>query len=104
LSYNRNAMEKKPEEVYAEQWLKETAAELEIKSFRPDEMVECPKCARRSPPTRLKCFYCGADLPLTERQAENVKPQQFRRLEDWEKGFNVILLPDETAAANATTP
>lgn len=88
-------MEKKPEEIYAEQWLKETRAEMEIKSFRPDEMIACPQCARTSPPTRLKCFYCGAELPLDEKRSpENIKPS-LRRLEDWEKGFNAVILPSE---------
>lgn len=87
-------MEKKPEQIETEQWLKDVATELEVKSFKPEEMISCPRCARTSPPTRLKCFYCGADLPITETQAQSISPQ-LRKLESWEKGFNLILLPRE---------
>lgn len=94
LSYNLKAMEKKPEQIYTEEWLKDVSRELETKSFKPEEMIACPKCARNSPPTRLKCFYCGANLPVTQQHGEFLKTQT-RRIETWEKAFNLIFLPND---------
>lgn len=64
---------------------------LENPAFAAGQMVTCEACARSNPPTRLSCFYCGKDLPVTLGQAELVRPS-LRRLENWEKGFNVIAL------------
>lgn len=86
-------MEKKPEQIHDDQWLKDVSIEPEIQGFRAEEMISCPKCERKSPPTRLKCFYCGAELPVTAEQAEFIKPQP-RKMETWEKGFNLIILPN----------
>lgn len=86
-------MEKKPEQIHDDQWLKDVSVEPEIQGFRAEEMISCPKCERKSPPTRLKCFYCGAELPVTAEQAEFIKPQP-RKMEAWEKGFNLIILPN----------
>lgn len=70
---------------------------IETPGFKPDEMLTCPKCARTSPPTRLKCVYCGADLPVSETQAQNLRPG-LRKLESWEKGFNVVYVPGSSIA------
>jgi hypothetical protein len=86
-------MEKKTEPVGADQWLKDVSIEPEIRGFKPEEMISCPNCERKSPPTRLKCFYCGAELPVSAEQAEFIKPQP-RKMEAWEKGFNLIILPN----------
>ncbi|HEX8250159.1 MAG TPA: hypothetical protein VF599_18440 [Pyrinomonadaceae bacterium] len=86
-------MEKKTEQIHADQWLKDVAAEPEIRNFKPEEMISCPSCERKSPPTRLKCFYCGAPLPVSAAQSEFIKPQP-RKMETWEKGFNLIILPN----------
>jgi hypothetical protein len=69
--------------------------------FRPDEMIECGSCGKRNSPNRVACLYCAAILDLPERVHGNLK---FRRLESWEKGFNIVIIPDvmtapETAAA-----
>jgi len=90
-------MEKKTEQIHADRRLKDVSAEPElaepeIHAFRAEEMISCPKCGRKSPPTRLKCFYCGAELPVSAEQAEFIKPQP-RKMETWEKGFNLIVLP-----------
>jgi hypothetical protein len=86
-------MEKNQEQLLTEEWLKDVSRELETKSFKAEEMIVCPQCQRKSPPTRLKCFYCGADLPVAANHAEFLKPAT-RKIESWEKAFNLIFLPD----------
>lgn len=83
-------MEKKNEQIHPDQWLKDLPTETEIKSFSAEAMISCDKCGRKSPPTRLKCLYCGTELKVSAEQSEHLKPS-LRKLEDWEKGFNVIL-------------
>jgi hypothetical protein len=70
----------------------------EPQGFAPEQMVRCEACLRANPPTRTSCLYCAAQLPLTEANAALQKPT-LRRLEKWEQGFNVILVPE-----NATLP
>jgi hypothetical protein len=95
-------MEKKTEQIHPDQWLKDVSGEAEIQSFKPEEMIACPRCERKSPPTRLKCFYCGAQLPVSAEQAEFIKPQP-RRMETWEKAFNLILLPNAQQTCDDAT-
>lgn len=85
-------MEKKNEQIHPDQWLKDLPVQTEEVGFKPEEMIICDKCQRKSPPTRLKCFYCGATLNVTAEQSQHLKPS-LRKLEDWEKGFNLIYLP-----------
>jgi hypothetical protein len=59
-------------------------------------MVRCEACLRANPPTRTSCLYCAAQLPATETSAALQRPT-LRRLEKWEQGFNVILMPSNTA-------
>jgi hypothetical protein len=73
----------------AEQWLKDLPVTDGAPGFKPDEMVACEKCARKNPPTRLKCFYCGEPLAIGEARAELLAPD-LRPMEAWEKGFNII--------------
>lgn len=82
-------MEKKTKEIHPDQWLKDLPVENEIQSFNSEELISCEKCGRKSPPTRLKCLYCGNELKVSIEQIENLKPA-LRQLEDWEKGFNII--------------
>ena len=84
------AMEKKNEQIHPDQWLKDLPIEPEIESFSAEAMISCEKCGRKSPPTRLKCLYCGAELKVSAEQSLHLKPN-LRKLEDWEKGFNIIL-------------
>jgi hypothetical protein len=60
--------------------------------FTPEQMVRCEACLRANPPTRTSCLYCAAQLPATEA-SEGLQRPTLRRLENWEQGFNVILLP-----------
>jgi hypothetical protein len=78
----------------------DVAADLraEPRGFAPDEMVRCEECLRANPPTRATCLYCASALPVTEQSAILQRPT-LRRLENWEQGFNCILMPDEQAAS-----
>lgn len=89
-------MEKKPEQIHPDQWLKDLPLPTPNEGFKPEQMLICPKCSRLSPPNRLKCFYCSAELPVADLQL--IMPN-LRKLELWEKGFNVILLPDNSVPA-----
>ncbi|HWW77112.1 MAG TPA: hypothetical protein VNZ44_17045 [Pyrinomonadaceae bacterium] len=60
--------------------------------FAHAEMVACDECLRANAPTRMACMYCGAALPMTERGAALRRPT-LKKLEEWERGFNVVLLP-----------
>ncbi len=73
-----------------EQWLKDLPVTAEKPGFKPDEMLLCEKCARTNPPTRLKCFYCGEGLKVSDDRAGLTK-LNLKPMEAWEKGFNVIL-------------
>lgn len=68
----------------------------EPQGFAPDQMVRCEVCLRANPPTRTSCLYCAAQLPANETNAALQKPT-LRRLEKWEQGFNVILVPGSAA-------
>lgn len=59
--------------------------------FTAAELVACEACLRANAPTRMSCLYCGAKLPLTEESAAHRRPE-LKRLEEWEQGFNVVLL------------
>lgn len=78
-------------------FFEETAADLPIQAeniaYDLAELIECGKCRRASPPNRLKCLYCGTPLELSDAESGRIKPV-LRKLEAWEKGFNLIYLPD----------
>lgn len=82
-------MEKKTEQPDSDEWLKDLPLQIENPAFNPEEMIICAKCARTNPPTRLKCFYCDAELEISEAQSSFLRPN-LRKLETWEKGFNLI--------------
>ncbi|MDT7779173.1 MAG: hypothetical protein QOC99_1685, partial [Acidobacteriota bacterium] len=60
--------------------------------FAPEQMVACEECLRANAPTRMSCLYCGTALPATEQSAALRRPV-LKKLEEWEQGFNVVLLP-----------
>jgi hypothetical protein len=68
--------------------------------FAHAEMVACDECLRANAPTRMTCMYCGAALPLTDQSAALRRPT-LKKLEEWERGFNVILLPRAGLKADA---
>lgn len=82
-------MEEEIPDIDAEERLKNLPLKTENSAFAPDEMITCPKCARRIPPTRAECLYCGAQLEISDAQSKSLKPN-LRPLEAWEKGFNLI--------------
>jgi hypothetical protein len=86
-------MERKEELIKGAEQVKNFPVQTEDIAFKPEEMIACGKCARTNPPNRLKCFYCGAALEISAEQAANIQPQ-LRKLESWEKGFNLIYLPN----------
>ncbi|MBK8812616.1 MAG: hypothetical protein IPN69_18055 [Acidobacteria bacterium] len=69
-------------------------------AFAAEEMVTCAECARKNPPTRLNCVYCGAEFEISEVDGGKIKPT-LRRLEAWEKGFNLIVSPADPAGRAA---
>ncbi|CAN5426333.1 hypothetical protein BH20ACI1_BH20ACI1_08400 [soil metagenome] len=82
-------MEEKEEQTNTDEWLKDLPLQTENPAFNAEEMIACTKCARTNPPTRLKCFYCDAELDISEAQSGFLRPN-LRKLEVWEKGFNLI--------------
>ena len=86
-------MERKTENIAMDERLKDLPVREEKPGFEAEEMNLCTKCQRTNAPTRLKCFYCGAELEIGAAQSELLKPN-LRRLEIWEKGFNLVLLPN----------
>ena len=62
------------------------------RAFKRDELIACERCGRASPPTRMKCLYCGATLPAVEGGEDRRRPA-LKPLEEWERGFNVVLTP-----------
>ena len=86
-------MEKKAEDVHDEDWLKNLPLLTEEIAFKPEEMVACGACQRTNPPTRVQCFYCGKELEISAEQSKRIKTN-LRKLEAWEKGFNLIYTPN----------
>lgn len=82
-------MEKKADPVHSDEWLKDIPLTAENPAFAAEEMISCAKCARTNPPTRLKCLYCGTELEFSAEQSNFIK-LNLRKLDVWEKGFNLI--------------
>ena len=57
-------------------------------------VVNCPRCARKTPAARAACLYCGEALPVTKIETA---PAQ-RVIESSEQAFNTILEPVLVAA------
>jgi hypothetical protein len=73
-------------------------ATLENPGFASEAMILCGHCKRTNPPTRLNCIYCGKELGVDPDRSDLVRLNP-RRLESWEKGFNVVRhRPRETSA------
>ena len=62
------------------------------RGFAPEQLVACARCSRANAPTRMNCLYCGSPLPRNEESAALLRPT-LRKLEEWEQGYNVVLLP-----------
>jgi hypothetical protein len=64
------------------------------------DVMNCPRCARRTAAARGACIYCGETLPITRIEA--APPQ--RRIDSFEHAYNTVLEPvcfqaDERAEA-----
>jgi len=74
----------------------------EPRGFSPEQMVRCEECLRANPPTRAVCLYCAVPLPMTEASAHLRQPLH-RKLENWQPGVNLILLPDGSSEVSEET-
>jgi hypothetical protein len=92
------AMEKKakPDIPDAFLWLKDLPEKTAPERFTAEQMIVCDACKRKNAPTKLACLYCGATLKISEDAAIFVRPT-LRKLENWEKGWNIIVLPEGSA-------
>jgi hypothetical protein len=77
--------------IVSEEWLKGLPLQSEKIGFQSEEMLFCTNCKRKSPPTRLKCMYCGTEMQIASEQEYQIKTH-LRKMESWEKGFNVVYL------------
>lgn len=80
------------DEKNSDEWLKNLPVQSENIGFQPQEMIRCAKCRRTNPPNRQNCFYCAAELEISEEQSKFLRPN-LRKLESWEQGFNVVIKP-----------
>ena len=69
-------------------WLRNLPLRSEEIGFAPDELVVCTDCGKPNAPNRGTCLYCGA----TREGFAGDEKLELRELEDWENGFNVVLL------------
>ena len=60
-------------------------------AYGREELLPCGRCKRLNPPNRLDCIYCGDALAVPAENLVRIKPN-LRKLEAWERGFNLILL------------
>ena len=83
------------EQIQSDEWIKNLPVQAESDRFAAAEMIACAKCARRNPPNRLSCVYCGGALEITADRLAGVKLNR-RKLESWEKGCNLIFQPEKS--------
>ncbi len=62
-------------------------------AFDPAKMIACGGCARVNPPNRVSCLYCAHQLDVAPENVD-VARLNLRKAEDWEPGFNVVLLSE----------
>ncbi|HYY95047.1 MAG TPA: hypothetical protein VE713_11055 [Pyrinomonadaceae bacterium] len=73
---------------------RELSGAAAARPFAPEQLVACVRCLRANAPTRMNCLYCGAQLPQTA-ESKKLRRPALKKLEEWEQGFNVVLLPRE---------
>ncbi len=71
---------------------RELSGAAAARPFAPEQLAACEQCLRANAPTRMNCLYCGAQLPQTA-ESEKLRRPALKKLEEWEQGFNVVLLP-----------
>ena len=67
--------------------LKNMPIRTEEIGFSPEELKPCTKCGKQNAPDRAACLYCGNEFEGVVRTKLH-----RRELENWEKGFNVVLV------------
>lgn len=78
--------------------------------FSAGEMLPCPKCTRRNPPTRAACLYCGAAFAhagVAVNTSSAISAQTLSSsatLEFWEQGYTVVLLANAAEAFHVGAP
>lgn len=62
------------------------------------DVINCPRCRRRTAAARGACIYCGEQLPLAK--IESAPPQ--RNIDSFERAFNTVLEPADPRASDST--
>lgn len=75
--------------------------QVENIAFNGDEMIVCKKCGKSNPPNRAGCLYCGTAIESPAGNGAELR-LNFRRLENWENGFNVVFVPPANNADAAS--
>jgi hypothetical protein len=70
------------------------------RGWKLEEIVACQECLRPNAPTRTSCLYCGLPLPILDTKI--VRKPSLRPLEQWEKGFSVVLMPSDREIEDET--
>lgn len=84
----------KPDLPDAFLWLQDLPKKTATERFTSEQMILCDGCERANAPTRVACLYCGTPMKIAEENHTLARPV-LRRLENWEKGWNVVFLPGE---------
>lgn len=71
------------------------ALQTEDIAYKPGEMVKCGNCGRQNPPNRLRCLYCASSIEVMDHTGVKLT---FRKLEAWEKGWNVVVKGTEATS------
>ncbi|MBX3245486.1 MAG: hypothetical protein KF685_13620, partial [Acidobacteria bacterium] len=59
--------------------------------YSRDQLTICEKCGKSNPPNRFNCLYCSAELTVVPQGV--MERVVLRPLENFEKGYNIILRP-----------
>ncbi len=94
-------MKKRTGEIISGEWSNDLPVQAENPAFNRNELVDCGECRRTNPPTRSKCLYCAAPLPVSGEESRFFKPD-LRQLEIWEKGFNLLVTGDSAKFEEST--
>jgi hypothetical protein len=62
------------------------------------DVMNCPRCRRRTAAARGTCIYCGESLPVTKIEA--APPQ--RNIDSFEHAFNTVLEPARTGNSESS--
>jgi len=77
--------------IDSDYWTEGLTTDSTLDTYDRDEMILCVKCARKNPPTRLDCLYCGVELEMSGAERKTLKPV-LKTIAPHEKGVNLIYL------------